>query len=309
MEIQKDEKFGRISKNDILAFQQSSEFKSLAQKAKTTQRAADNEAPKQAPNKTASSAKYEDIPATPTRKIIASRLLESKQQLPHFFMSTEVRVDKLMAYREHLKQQNIKVSVNDFIIKLAARALEQVPQCNAVFNGQVHEQKTNIDVSVAVATEGGLITPIVKSANTKTVDQIAATVKDLATRARSGGLKPEEFQGGTFCISNLGMFGIKNFEAVINPPHALILSVGGFEKRAFLETKEEANDAFGFGKSFDLDVLDQVDPEQLNNGSSELKTATYVTLTVSADARAVDGQDVGHFLRVLKDLLEMRSYV
>jgi len=307
-------KGGRITKQDVVQFQQTDAFKNIAQKKKPATAAEGKKATETKPAPAArpqAGATYTDIPATPTRKIIASRLLESKQQLPHFFMSTEARIDKLLAYREHLKQQNVKASLNDFIIKMSARALEQVPQCNATFNSKTgqHEQQSQIDISIAVATEGGLITPIVKSANTKPVPQIAATVKDLATRARSGGLKPEEFQGGTFCISNLGMFGIKNFEAVINPPHALILSVGGSEKRPYLETQQEGNDQYGFSQSFDLSVLDNVDPEALNSGNGELKTATFVTLTVSADARAVDGQDVAQYLGVLKDLLEMRSYV
>lgn len=173
---------------------------------------------------------YEDVPNNKMRKIIASRLTESKSQVPHFYTSMEIELDNVLKLRKLLqKNHDMKVSVNDLIIRSSALALRDVPEVNASYNpktNQVSLQQT-IDISVAVATPTGLITPIVPKTDTMGLSEITTKVKDLAVRARDGKLQPEEYQGGTFCISNLGMFGINEFSAVINPPQAAILAVGG----------------------------------------------------------------------------------
>ena len=172
--------------------------------------------------------KYTDIELTNMRKIIARRLTLSKTTIPHSYMTVECNMDEVSRIRQQLKSQGVKVSVNDFIIKAAAVSLYKCPQVNVRWNEsqETIEAVRGVDISIAVATPNGLITPIIKDADTLSVEEIAETVKELSTKARDGKLQPHEFQGGSFSISNLGMFGIKEFSAVINPPQAAILAVG-----------------------------------------------------------------------------------
>ena len=185
---------------------------------------------------------YDLIPLDGMRKAVARRMVDSIQNVPHFPLFIDVEIDQLMAVRakvnKMLEPQGIKVSVNDFVIKAAALALKMVPEANASYTPEGIAMHHNADVSMAVAIDGGLITPIIKKAETKGLAQIATESKDLAKRARDRKLKPEEFQGGTFSVSNLGMFGIENFDAVINPPHGAILAVGAGIQTPVVENGE-----------------------------------------------------------------------
>jgi pyruvate dehydrogenase E2 component (dihydrolipoamide acetyltransferase) len=177
---------------------------------------------------------FEDVPNSSMRKIIARRLTESKRDVPHFYTAVEVELDNLMKLRKELvSKHDIKISVNDFIIRCAALALRDVPEANGTYDPKTDSVKLHdsIDVSIAVAIPAGLITPIVPNTDKLGLSEITNKVRDLAGRAREGKLQPEEYQGGTFCISNLGMFGIDEFSAVINPPQAAILAVGGGTRR------------------------------------------------------------------------------
>ena len=172
----------------------------------------------------------EEVQLDGMRRTIAARLAEAKQTIPHFYLRRSAKLDALMAFRADLNKQlaarEVKLSVNDFIIKACAVALQQVPDANAVWAGdRIYKVKPS-DVAVAVAVEGGLFTPVLKDAHLKTLSALSAEMKDLANRAKSKKLAPHEYQGGSFSISNLGMFGIENFDAVINPPHGAILAVG-----------------------------------------------------------------------------------
>jgi pyruvate dehydrogenase E2 component (dihydrolipoamide acetyltransferase) len=175
------------------------------------------------------------VPHTSIRKVIARRMLESKQTVPHFYLTVDLEIDALLAARQAInavaEKKGTKVSVNDMMIKACAKALRDHPECNASWTEDEMIQYGAVDISVAVATDRGLITPIVRSADMKGLAQIASEMKDLAARAKVGKLKLEEFQGGGFTISNLGMFGIDNFAAIINPPQAMILAVGKGEER------------------------------------------------------------------------------
>ena len=177
---------------------------------------------------------YDEIPLTNIRKVIARRLTEAKSTIPHFYLEADCEIDALLDLRETLNSQGegqYKLSVNDFVIKAAALALRQVPEANTAWTDDAILQFHNVDVSVAVATDGGLITPIVKQADRAGLASISAEVKALAARARDGLLQPAEYQGGSFTISNLGMFGVKAFSAIINPPQSCILAVGAAERR------------------------------------------------------------------------------
>jgi pyruvate dehydrogenase E2 component (dihydrolipoamide acetyltransferase) len=208
--------------------------------------------------------------------VIASRLSQSKQTVPHFYLSVDCRIDALLKARKDLNDQadgKFKLSVNDFVIKAAAMALHAYPAANVAWTDEAILQFKHADISVAVATPNGLITPIVKAAETKGLAAISTEVKDLAGRARDGKLKPAEFQGGTFSISNLGMYGIKEFGAIINPPQACILAVG-----AGIETPVVENGA--------------------------VKIANVMTCTLSVDHRAVDGAVGAEYLSVFKRFIE-----
>jgi pyruvate dehydrogenase E2 component (dihydrolipoamide acetyltransferase) len=213
-------------------------------------------------------------PHSAMRRVIARRLAESKQTVPHFYETVDCAIDELLKIRAALNEKSeTKISVNDFVIRAAALALRQVPAANASWSDEAILLWQRVDISVAVALDDGLITPIVKGADQKGLAQIAAETKDLAARARAGKLKLEEFQGGTFSISNLGMYGIREFAAVINPPQGGILAVGAGEKRPVVR-----------------------------NG--EFAVATVMTCTISCDHRAVDGAVAAQFLAAFKRLIE-----
>ena len=211
------------------------------------------------------------------RKTIARRLTESKQQVPHIYLTVDVRLDALLKLRGDLNKsldaRGVKLSVNDLHIKALGVALENSPKCNVTFLGNEMVQYGRADVSVAVSTPTGLITPIIRDAANKGVAKISTEMKDLAGRAKENKLKPEEYQGGTASLSNMGMFGIKQFEAVINPPQGMILAVGAGEKRPYI-----VDDALG--------------------------VATVMTATGSFDHRAIDGADGAQMLKLFKALVE-----
>ena len=218
---------------------------------------------------------YDATPNTTMRKVIARRLTESKQFAPHFYMTVDCEIDSLLATRKKLNEKltDGKVSVNDLVIKAAAIALKQVPAANASWTETETRVYHSVDISVAVAIEGGLITPVIRGAQNKGLAEIASEMKDLATRARDGKLMPEEYQGGTFSISNLGMFGIKEFAAVINPPQGAILAVGAGEQRPVVK-------------------------------DGALAIATVMSCTLSVDHRVVDGAIGAAFMAAFKKLIE-----
>ncbi len=219
---------------------------------------------------------YTAVPNSGVRKVIAARLSESKQTVPHFYLTIDCRIDALLAARKALNENGdgkFKLSVNDFVIKAAAMALKAYPAANVAWTDESLLQFEHADISVAVATPAGLITPIVKAAETKSVVDISNEMKDLAKRARDGKLKPTEFQGGTFSVSNLGMYGIKDFAAIINPPQACILAVGAGVEQAVV-----------------------------NNGKIEI--GTLMGCTLSLDHRAVDGAVGAEWLQAFKKYIE-----
>lgn len=221
---------------------------------------------------------YSIVPNSNMRKVIAKRLVESKQTVPHFYLSIECMLDSVMESRAQINasfgdDKSKKLSVNDFVILASAKALKDVPEANASWGDQETMMYNNVDISVAVAIEGGLITPVIKNADQKDISKISSEMKDLAKRARENSLKPEEFQGGGFSISNLGMYGIKNFNAIVNPPQGCILAVGAGSKRAVI-------------------VNDKV----------EIRTVMDVNL--SCDHRVVDGAVGALFLNAFKKYIE-----
>ncbi|KAG9466138.1 hypothetical protein GDO78_017156 [Eleutherodactylus coqui] len=222
---------------------------------------------------------FTDIPISNIRKVIAQRLMQSKQTIPHYYLSIDINMGEILNLRKELnevtKSENIKLSVNDFIIKASALSCLKVPEANSSWMDTVIRQNHVVDVSVAVSTPAGLITPIVFNAHIKGLASISKDVASLATRARDGKLKPHEFQGGTFTVSNLGMYGIKNFSAIINPPQACILAVGGSENRLIPADNE---------KGFDV--------------------ANIMSVTLSCDHRVVDGAVGAQWLAEFKKFLE-----
>jgi len=221
---------------------------------------------------------FTEIPLDGMRKTIAARLTEAKQTIPHFYLRRDIKIDNLLSFRGQLNKQlearGVKLSVNDFIIKACALALQTVPAANAVWAGDHVLQLTPSDVAVAVAIEGGLFTPVLKDAEQKSLSTLSAEMKDLATRARSKKLAPHEYQGGSFAISNLGMFGIDNFDAVINPPHGAILAVGAGVKKP---------------------VIDE---------DGQVSVATVMSVTLSVDHRVIDGALGAELLQAIVDNLE-----
>lgn len=220
---------------------------------------------------------FEEVKLDGMRKTIAARLSEAKQTIPHFYLRRDIRLDALMSFRADLnaklESRKVKLSVNDFIIKACALALQQVPNANAVWAGDRILKMKASDVAVAVAIEGGLFTPVLRDAEQKSISALSAEMKDLAARARDRKLAPHEYQGGSFAISNLGMFGIDNFDAVINPPHGAILAVGaGVQKPVVV------------------------------NGAIEV--ATVMSVTLSVDHRVIDGALGAELLTAIKDNLE-----
>jgi len=221
---------------------------------------------------------YTEAPHSGIRKVIASRLSESKQTVPHFYVTMDVNLDELLALRQDINERALerggkKISVNDFLIRASALALNNVPEANVSWTDDNLRQFSRPDISVAVATPTGLITPIVRNAAEKTLGNISKEMLALAGRAREGKLMPEEYQGGTFSISNLGMFGVKEFSAIINPPQSMILAVGTSEQRPVVK-------------------------------DGALSIATMMTLTLSCDHRCIDGALGAKFIAELKSILE-----
>jgi pyruvate dehydrogenase E2 component (dihydrolipoamide acetyltransferase) len=220
---------------------------------------------------------HEVVKLSNMRKTIARRLTESKQQVPHIYLTVDINLDALLKLRGELNaglaSRNIKLSVNDLMIKALAAALIEVPECNVSFGGETLIQYKRADIAVAVSIPGGLITPIVANADSKSISTIAAEMHDLAARARDNKLQPHEYQGGTASLSNMGMYGIKNFEAVINPPQGMIMAIGAGEKRPYV-----INDS--------------------------LQIATVMSATGSFDHRAIDGADGAKLMQAFKRLVE-----
>jgi len=222
---------------------------------------------------------YDEVPLDTLRKVVAQRMTESKQTVPHFPLTVDCEIDKLMALRRELNAKSpdgdgaFKLSVNDFVIRASALALKKIPDVNASFAGDKRLLHHHADIAVAVALEGGLITPIIWQAENKGLEEISREMKDKAERARKRKLMPEEYQGGTFSVSNLGMYGVKEFYAVINPPHGAILAVGMGEKRPVV--KDDA-----------------------------LAIATVMSCTLSCDHRVVDGALGARWLQVFKGYVE-----
>lgn len=215
------------------------------------------------------------VPHTGMRRAIARRLTESKQHVPHFYLTVDCRMDALLALRAQANHGGaIKLSVNDFIVRAAALALREVPEVNASWHDDDIEFHAGADISVAVATDGGLVTPIVRDADVKPLSAISGEIAELAGRAKVNRLKPEEFTGGSLTVSNLGMYGISQFAAIINPPQAAILAVGAAERRP---------------------VVDE---------DGQLAAATVMTVTLSADHRVVDGAVGARWLAAFRALIE-----
>jgi pyruvate dehydrogenase E2 component (dihydrolipoamide acetyltransferase) len=221
---------------------------------------------------------YTEIPLDGMRKTIAARLSEAKQTIPHFYLRRDIKLDALMAFRAQINKQlesrGVKLSVNDFIIKGCANALQAVPAANAVWAGDRVLQLKPSDVAVAVAIDGGLFTPVLKDADKKSLSALSSEMKDLAGRARNKKLAPHEYQGGSFAISNLGMFGIDNFDAVINPPHGAILAVGAGVKKPVV------------------------------GDDGQISVATVMSVTLSVDHRVIDGALGAELLKSIVDNLE-----
>ncbi len=221
---------------------------------------------------------FEEVSLDGMRKVIAARLGEAKQTIPHFYLRRDIRLDDLLGFRaqanRQLEARGVKLSVNDFIIKACALALQTVPDANAVWAGDRIIKLKPSDVAVAVAVAGGLFTPVLRDAHLKSLSTLSTEVKELATLARDRKLAPHQYQGGSFAISNLGMFGIKSFDAVINPPHGSILAVGAGEKMPVV------------------------------NEDGEIAAATVMSVTLSVDHRVIDGALGAEFLSAVKTNLE-----
>ena len=265
---------GRIVKADVVAF-------SGAGRSPATATAMDPGLRREAPAAPVvaidTDIPHEVVKLSNMRKTIARRLTESKQQVPHIYLTVDVRLDALLKLRGELnaslEPRGIKLSVNDMLIKALGLALIQVPKCNVSFAGDNMLQYSRADISVAVSVPTGLITPIVTDAANKSLSKISTEIAELAARAKEGKLQPHEYQGGTASISNMGMMGIKQFEAVINPPQAMIMAIGAGEKRPYI-----VDDA--------------------------LAIATVMSATGSFDHRAIDGADGAQLMKVFKELVE-----
>ena len=220
---------------------------------------------------------HEEVKLSNIRKTIARRLTEAKQQVPHIYLTVDIQLDALLKLRTELnaglESRGVKLSVNDLLIKALAQSLIEVPECNVAFAGDHMLRYSRADISVAVSIPAGLITPIIANADTKSVSAISTEMKELAGLARDGKLQPQQYQGGTASLSNMGMFGIKQFEAVINPPQGMIMAIGAGEKRPYV-----INDS--------------------------LQIATIMSATGSFDHRAIDGADGAKLMQAFKRLVE-----
>lgn len=224
----------------------------------------------------ATEAPHDSIPHSQMRRTIARRLTESKRNVPHFYLSADCRMDALITLRGEInsgRPADARISVNDLVVKAAAAALAALPACNVSWTDDALLQWHRVDISVAVATGGGLITPIVTQADRKSLSAVSAEIGDLADRARAGTLRPEEYQGGSFTVSNLGMYGVRDFAAILNPPQAAILAVGAIEPRMIVRDRQPA-------------------------------VADMMTCTLSLDHRAIDGALGAQWLGLFKDLIE-----
>lgn len=259
---------GAITKDDVLKMV---ETRSGFAKTEKIEKSKKREEPLQ-------DADFEDQPLSAMRETIAARLLESKTTIPHFDVSMKVCMDKILEHRKKLNEiEGIKISVNDLIIKASALALKKVPQVNCEWKRTFIRTYKNVDVSVAVSTEKGLLTPIIKNANYKGLSEISSEMKALALKARENKLKPSEFIGGTFTISNLGMFGVSSFSAIINPPQSAILAVSSPQEEVYLVQKD---------------------------GSNEVKTRKMMTVNLACDHRTIDGAKAAEWLMEFKKLIE-----
>ncbi|KAG0202526.1 hypothetical protein BGX33_009669 [Mortierella sp. NVP41] len=337
---------GRVLKGDVLAFL--GKIKARPAPEPTIPQPKTLPPPSPAASKAAAPAPgsaFTDSPTTNMRKVIASRLSESKTTVPHSYVTRDIVIDNMMKLRHLLADElQVKVSVNDFLIKAASLALRDVPESNVQFaSGDNVKQLKDIDISVAVATPTGLITPIVKGADSRGLQSISLTVKELADRAKKNKLKPEEYQGGSFSVSNLGMFGVNNFTAIINPPQACILAIGGSRtvfKPAAVEETEFVSDSEIFDylggqtkkgsftaapakkSNEDLDLIDflggnaplkkkststsqsALGDELLRRLRPSLEPSQIVSVTLSIDERVVDTEVAGRFLGRLSHYVE-----
>jgi pyruvate dehydrogenase E2 component (dihydrolipoamide acetyltransferase) len=220
---------------------------------------------------------HEEVKLSNIRKTIARRLTEAKQQVPHIYLTVDIQLDALLKLRSELNKglesRGVKLSVNDLMIKALAHSLIDVPECNVAFAGDHMLKYSRADISVAVSIPAGLITPIIVGAEAKSVSAISTEMKELAALAKDGKLQPQQYQGGTASLSNMGMFGIKQFEAVINPPQGMIMAIGAGEKRPYV-----INDS--------------------------LQIATVMSATGSFDHRAIDGADGARLMQAFKRLVE-----
>jgi pyruvate dehydrogenase E2 component (dihydrolipoamide acetyltransferase) len=268
---------GRIVERDVRAAMERGD-------AQADGRAAEAEAPEAAPApQPAAAPEPTGAPGTEIKemprmqRVIAERMTQAKQQIPHFYATVEVEMNELMTLRkqlnEQLEEQGIKLSVNDFVMKACAVALKEYPNLNSLWTSEGIELHEQVDLAMAVALEAGLITPVIKDAANKTLSAISASSKDLAKRAREGGLKPEEYQGGTFTVSNMGMFGVESFSAIINPPQAAIVAVSSIMQRAIFK-------------------------------GEEVVPVSFMKLTLSADHRIANGAEGAQYMAEVKRLLE-----
>lgn len=268
---------GRIVKADIDSASGQAARPVAAPGASPAPAAISAAAPAPAPDHAIPDIPHEAVKLSNIRKVIARRLTESKQHVPHIYLTVDIRLDALLKLRAELnaglESRGVKLSVNDLLIKALAASLIEVPECNVQYTGDQLIKFHRADISVAVSIPGGLITPIIVGADSKSISTIATEIKDLAARARDGKLQPHEYQGGTASLSNMGMYGIKQFDAVINPPQAMIMAIGAGEKRPY--------------------VIDD-----------SLQIATVMSVTGSFDHRAIDGADGARQMQAFKRLVE-----
>eukprot|EP01091_Cochliopodium_minus_P013423 TRINITY_DN4321_c1_g2_i1.p1 TRINITY_DN4321_c1_g2~~TRINITY_DN4321_c1_g2_i1.p1 ORF type:complete len:371 (-),score=92.25 TRINITY_DN4321_c1_g2_i1:51-1163(-) len=265
---------GRLTKGDVLIFIESKNLKPVP-KSTPVASAFSQETKKTVIVPSSQKTSHTDLKVSTMRTVIASRLTESKTKIPHFYATADCDITELMALRQEFsKKYNIKFSLNDMIISSCALSLQKLPQCNVFWDPKTQSvlQNKSVDISVAVAIEAGLITPIIKNANHKRIQEISSEMKSLAGKAKEGKLLPQEYQGGSFTISNLGMFGIDEFSAVINPPQAMIMAVSSGREVLVFE-------------------------------KGEYKNSTKMKVTISADSRAVNEDTVSRFLETFQNFI------